>query len=407
VTAFSCRSCGATSLPLILSLGRMPLANALLSAPQLDEPEDRYPLDLVFCQDCTLVQITETVPPTRLFSEYAYFSSYSDTMLAHARGLVERVIAERRLDEGSLAIEIASNDGYLLQYYRQAGVPVLGIEPAANTARVAEERGVRTLVTFFGDAVAAHLCADGVHADVVHAHNVLGHVPDLPGVARGIRAILKPDGRAIVEVPYVRELIDKREFDTIYHEHLSYFSLTALVRLFARHGLAVVDVETLRIHGGSLRVTLAHDGAPAAASVARLLEEEERDGLTGIAYYQRFAQAVQELSGSLTRLLSDLRGQQRRLAAYGAAAKGTTLLNYCGIGRDLLDFVVDRSPHKQGRFMPGVRLPIVAPSRLLDERPDYVLLLTWNFADEILAQQAEFRRGGGRFIVPVPDVSVV
>jgi SAM-dependent methyltransferase len=408
MTPFQCRACGGGRVPVILSLGRTPLANALLSADTLSDPEDTYPLDLVFCEDCTLVQITESVPPERMFSDYAYFSSFSDTMVEHARTLVERVVRDRGLGPDSLAAEIASNDGYLLQFYAKAGVPVFGIEPAANIARVAEEqRGIRTLVEFFGESVATRLRAEGVRADVVHANNVLAHVPDLPGFARGLHAILHDSGRAIIEVPYVRDLVDKREFDTIYHEHLSYFSLTALDRLFARHGLAVVDVERLAIHGGSLRVTVGHAGVPPAPAVARLLEEEDRAGLTRLPFYQRFAKAVEDLRDNLNGLLTGLRGQGLRLAAYGAAAKGSTLLNFCGIGQDLLDFVVDRSPHKQGKFMPGVRLPIAAPSRLLEDRPDYVLLLTWNFADEILAQQTQFLKGGGRFIVPVPHVRIV
>lgn len=407
MSSFACRACGSRRVPLILSLGNTPLANALLPSADVAAHEDTYPLDLVFCEDCTLVQITETVPPERLFSDYTYFSSFSDTMLEHAREIVGRMVRERGLGPGSLAAEIASNDGYLLQYYAQAGVPVLGIEPAANVARVAEDRGVRTVVDFFGEALAVRLRTEGVRADVIHANNVMAHVPDLPGFARGLRTIIADTGRAVIEVPYVRDLIDKREFDTIYHEHLSYFSLTAVHRLFARHGLAVIDVERLRIHGGSLRVTAALAGTPAAAAVAALLEEEERDGLTRLAYYARFAKAVEDLRQSLTALLSDLRAKHHRIAAYGAAAKGSTLLNFCDIGPDVLDFVVDRSPHKQGKFMPGVRLPIAPPSRLLEDRPDYVLLLTWNFADEILAQQAQFRDGGGRFILPIPDVRVV
>ena len=404
---FTCRACGSSRVPLILSLGRTPLANALLSPGDLSAHEETYPLDLVFCEDCTLVQITETVPPERLFSDYAYFSSFSDTMLEHARGVVGRLVRERQLGPDSLAVEIASNDGYLLQYYVQAGVPVLGIEPAANIARAAEARGVRTVVDFFGDALAARLRAEGIRADVVHANNVLAHVPDLPGFARGLAAILADRGRAVIEVPYVRDLIDNREFDTIYHEHLSYFSLTAVQRLFARHGLSVVDVERLRIHGGSLRVTAAHRGTPISAAVEALLDEEERDGLTRLAFYTRFASAVADLRRSLTALLADLRAKNQRIAAYGAAAKGSTLLNFCEIGPDVLEFVVDRSPHKQGKYMPGVHLPIAPPSRLMETRPDYVLLLTWNFADEILAQQAAFRGLGGRFILPIPDVRVV
>jgi len=405
--AFRCRACGGSRVPLVISLGRTPLANALLNADQLGGREDTYPLDLVFCEDCTLVQITETVPPARLFADYTYFSSFSDTMLRHAETLVERVIRERQLGGGTLVAEIASNDGYLLQFYRRAGIRVLGIEPAANVAKVAEERGIPTVVDFFGEACARTLAARGDRADVIHANNVLAHVPDLPGFARGLATVLTRDGIAIVEVPYVKDLIDHREFDTIYHEHLSYFSLTAIHRLCASHGLAVIDVERLPIHGGSLRVTIGHAGVGApAAAVAQLLDEEEAGGVTRLEFYQRFADDVADLRRSLLAVLSDLRAEGKRLAAYGAAAKGSTLLNYFGIGRDYLDFVVDRSPHKQGRYMPGVHLPIDAPSRLLRDRPDFVLLLTWNFADEILEQQAEFRQGGGRFIIPVPAVRV-
>jgi SAM-dependent methyltransferase len=403
---FRCRACGGPNVPLVLSLGRTPLANALLSAEQLEGREDTYPLDVVFCEDCTLVQITETVPPARLFSDYAYFSSFSDTMLRHAEALVGRVVAARPLG-GKLVTEIASNDGYLLQYYQKAGIRVLGIEPAANIARVAEERGIPTYVDFFGESCAQTLAARGDRADVIHANNVLAHVPDLPGFARGLDRLLADDGIAIIEVPYVKDLIDHCEFDTIYHEHLSYFSLTALQRLFSRHGLAVLDVERLPIHGGSLRVTLGHAGGSAPAqAVHRLMDEEEQWGVTRVGFYQRFAAEVAELRRSLLDTLGALRADGKRLAAYGAAAKGSTLLNCFGIGRDYLEYVVDRSPHKQGRYMPGVHLPIEAPARLLEDRPDFVLLLTWNFADEILEQQAEFRRRGGRFIIPVPEVRV-
>jgi SAM-dependent methyltransferase len=408
MSGFRCRACGGGRVPLVLSLGETPLANALLAADELGAAEARYPLDLVFCEDCTLVQITETVPPARLFSEYAYFSSFSDTMLRHAEALAGQVISARRLGPDSLVAEVASNDGYLLQYYRRAGVPVLGIEPAANIARVAEERGIRTVVNFFGDALARTLREGGDRADVIHANNVLAHVPDLPGFARGLAALLKDDGVAIIEVPYVKDLVDHREFDTIYHEHLSYFSLTALDRLFARHGLALQDVERMPIHGGSLRVTVGVAGGRGASpSVEHLLREEDRWGVTRLEFYERFADAVGELKTSLVALLSDLRSRGKRLAAYGAAAKGSTLLNCFGIGRDFLEYAVDRSPHKQGRYMPGVHLPIDAPARLLRDRPDFVLLLTWNFAEEILEQQSEFRRGGGRFIIPVPEIQVV
>jgi SAM-dependent methyltransferase len=405
-----CRSCNERALISILSLGRMPLANALLTADQLDQPEEVFPLELAFCTRCALVQITETVPPEKLFREYLYFSSYSDTMIEHARRLVEQAIPMWGLDEHSLVVELASNDGYLLQFYRQAGIPVLGIEPAENVARVAEEkRGIPTLCEFFSEVVAKDLVAKGRSADIIHAHNVLAHVADLNGFVEGIAILLKAKGVAIIEVPYIKDLIDRCEFDTIYHEHLCYYSLAALDRLFQRHGLKVQEVERVPIHGGSLLLFVARMEASdrGQGSAQRLREEEHAWGVDQAAYYLGFARRVEELKLSLVQLMGDLKHSGHHLAAYGAAAKGSTLLNYTGIGGDILDFVVDRSIHKQGRYVPGVHLPVFPPERLLDAMPDYVLLLAWNFADEIMAQQAEFRRRGGRFVLPVPEPKVV
>ena len=401
MTGVACRSCGSRHLELVLSLGETPLANALLTEDQLTQPEARYPLDLAFCPDCALVQITETVPPEQLFSHYLYFTSFAETMLRHAEQLAKRVIETRRLGAGSLVIELASNDGYLLQFYEQAGVPVLGIEPAVNIAEAARQRGIKTLTRFFGTEVADELHREGTLADVVHANNVLAHVSDLNGFVAGIARVLKPDGVAIIEVPHVKPMVESLEFDTIYHEHLCYFSLIALQALFNRHGLTVVDVERLPIHGGSLQLYVGSSGTPSDA-VCKLLDEEKAAGLDRVGFYAEFGSRVRGLKGDLRGLLANLKKDDASVAGYGASAKGSTLLNYCGIGRETLDFVVDRSTVKQGKYTPGTHLAIHDPAKLLEDMPDYVLLLTWNFADEIVAQQAEYRRRGGRFIIPVP-----
>jgi SAM-dependent methyltransferase len=404
----ACRSCGEGSLELVLSLGSTPLANSLLTQEQLSLPEETYPLDLAFCPHCSLVQITETVPPEKLFRDYLYFSSFSDTMLRHARAIADRLVGSRGLGGDSLVVEVASNDGYLLQYYRDAGVPVLGIEPAANIARVAEERGIRTISEFFGEELARQLRNAGESADVLHANNVIAHVADLNGFVEGIHLLLKPDGVAVIETPYVKDMIDGCEFDTIYHEHLCYYSITALDILFRRHGLTIYDVEHLDIHGGSVRIFAAHSGTiEPQASVKGMLQDEAASGVIGPQFYLEFRDRVTALRESVTSLLADHKAAGAKIAAYGAAAKGSTLTNYFGLGTDTIAFVVDRSPYKQGRFMPGTHIPIYAPERLLSEQPDYCLLLTWNFAKEILEQQSEYRQKGGRFIIPIPELRIV
>lgn len=404
-----CRGCGAPRgdlLP-VLDLGSTPLANALLDREDLDRPEPRYPLELVLCPHCTLVQITYTVPPAELFSHYLYYSSFSSGILAHAEALVNQMIPARQLHGGSLVVEVASNDGYLLQYYRQRGITTLGIEPAENIAQVArEQRGIETISEFFSRDLAQGLRAAGRAADAIHAHNVLAHVADLHGVIQGIATLLKDDGVAVIEAPYVGDMIDGAEFDTIYHEHLCYFSLTALHRLFSRHGLHVADVQSTPIHGGSLRVMVQH-GRAASPRVTQWLARENQRGMDRIAFYQPFAARVQSLRDELCRLLETLKKQGKSVAVYGASAKGSTLLNYCRINGGTLDFVADRSTVKQGRYTPGTHLPIVPPHMLCERRPDYTLLLTWNFKDEILDQQRDYRAAGGKFIVPIPEVHVI
>jgi SAM-dependent methyltransferase len=403
-----CRGCGAPLERTFVDLGAQPLANSFLEPDDLNRMEPFYPLHVRVCEACRLVQLPEVESPESIFGDYAYFSSFSDAWLRHAEAYVALMVDRLGLGPHSHVVEIASNDGYLLQYVVGRGIPALGIEPAANVARVAEEKGVPTMVAFFGAETARRMVAQGLGADLIAGNNVLAHVPDLHDFVEGLSIALRPGGTVTLEFPHLLRLIEERQFDTIYHEHFSYLSLHSAEPVFAAHGLSVVDVDRLPTHGGSLRLYLRHagEGAPEDAAVAALRQEEEDAGLGELETYTGFAAVVAEVKRDLLDFLIQAAREGRRVVGYGAPAKGNTLLNYCGVGTDLLEYTVDRSPHKQGRFLPGTRIPILAPERITADRPDHVLILPWNLREEIMDQLAAVRDWGGSFVVPIPSVSV-
>jgi SAM-dependent methyltransferase len=386
-----------------------PLANAFLDRDDLNRMEPFYPLHVRVCERCFLVQLPEFAAPAEIFGDYAYFSSYSDSWLRHVESYVEHVVDRLGLSPGSRVVEIASNDGYLLQYMVARGIPSLGIEPAANVAAAAEERGIPTVVGFFGAELARRLVEEGHAADLVVANNVLAHVPDLHDFVAGLAILLRPEGTITLEFPHVMSLIGSGQFDTIYHEHFSYFSLLALESVFATHGLSVVDIDRLTTHGGSLRLYVRHIGPSAqpAAVVADLREDEASAGLARLETYTGFGSMMVEAKCNLLEFLIGARRNGLRVVGYGAPAKGNTLLNWCGVGPELLEYTVDRNPRKQGRFLPGSHIPVHHPDRLEEDHPDHVLILPWNIADEIIEQLAPVREWGGQFVVPGPSLSVV
>jgi SAM-dependent methyltransferase len=405
----SCRFCGATLRHTFVDLGMSPLCESYLSRDQLDHMEPFYPLNVRVCGECFLVQLEAYVSAEHIFSKYAYYSSYSDSWVEHTRAYTERMVDRFHLGPQDRVVEIASNDGYLLQHFVAKGLPVLGVEPAANVAAVAIREGIPTLVKFFGEDTARSLTAEGRQADLLIGNNVLAQVPDLNDFVAGMKILLKPRGVLTLEFPHLMRLMAENQFDTIYHEHFSYFSFTTTEKILAEHGLTAFDVEELSTHGGSLRVYGRHaeDGSrPVGARVREMLSREEGAGFNGLECYASFGEQVEETKHKLLEFLIKAKREGKSIAGYGAPGKGNTLLNYCGIRTDFLDYTVDRSPHKQGRFLPGTHIPIYPPDKIKETRPDYVLILPWNLKDEIMGQVAYIRSWGGRFVVPIPEVRI-
>jgi SAM-dependent methyltransferase len=408
--AATCRNCGEALRHTFVDLGMSPLANSYLKATDLNQMEPFYPLHVRLCVACFLVQLEPVAKPEEIFSDYAYFSSYSDSWLEHAKNYTDAVTRRFGLNGRSWVVEIASNDGYLLQYFVGKGIPVLGIEPARNVAEEAIRRGIPSEVRFFGNNTARNLTAGGKHADLIIGNNVLAHVPDLNDFVSGLKLLLAPAGVITLEFPHLIRLMVENQFDTIYHEHLSYFSLISVHHLFDRHGLRIFDVEELPTHGGSLRIYACHredEQKQTGERVTDLLSREKTAGFKTVEPYLVFGEQVKRTKRKLLEFMIAAKEQGKSIAGYGAPAKGNTLLNYCGIRSDLLDYTVDRSPHKQEHFLPGTHIPIHSPEKIKETQPEYVLILPWNLKDEIMEQMQHIRAWGGRFVVPIPEVKVL
>ena len=405
-----CRFCRSKLHFPFVDLGMSPLCESYVSAEQANQMEPFYPLHVYVCEKCFLVQLEAYVSPEHIFTEYAYFSSYSDTWLKHCKAYTDLVTSLFGLGVNSHVVELASNDGYLLQYFVEKNIPVLGIEPAANVAKVAVEKGINTLVEFFGVECARKLAREGQQADLLIGNNVLAQVPDINDFIGGMKILIKPQGVFTMEFPHLMRLVAENQFDTIYHEHFSYFSLIAVEKIFTAHGLTLFDVEELPTHGGSLRIYGRHlddQNRPVGERVLELRSREESAGLKGMDYYATFGEQVKETKRKLLEFLIQAKRAGKTIVGYGAPGKGNTLLNYCGIRTDFIDYTVDRNPYKQGKFLPGTHIPIYAPEKIRETKPDYLLILPWNFKDEILAQNAFIREWGGQFIVPIPEVTVI
>ncbi len=410
VESVKCRFCDAALQDVVVDLGMSPLCESFLPASQLDRMEPFYPLKVYVCRNCFLVQLSEYVKVEEIFTEYAYFSSFSSAWLKHAEDYVAMITKRLSLGKDSFVVELASNDGYLLQYFVKSGVPCLGVEPAANVAKAAEERGVKTQVAFFNEGTATEMRAAGKMADLVLGNNVLAQVPDLNSFVGGLPIILKPKGTVTFEFPHLMQLFENNQFDTIYHEHFSYFSLIAVEAIFARHGLTIFDVEELWTHGGSLRIFARHkadDSRPVTERLLALRAREEEKGYRKIETYTSFDDRVRETKRKILEVLIDAKRRGKKIVGYGAPGKGNTLLNYCGIRTDFIDYTVDRNPYKHGRFLPGTHIPIFPPEKLDEAKPDYIFILPWNLKDEIMAQLKHTRSWGAKFIVPIPEATVL